>query len=72
MTTYIIRRLLWLIPVLVVVAAITFILMHNTPAGHGPRSEHPQVDPPPRRGSTRPMAWISRSAPVHRLHDRRC
>jgi oligopeptide transport system permease protein len=33
MTTYIIRRLLWLIPVLVVVAAITFILMHNTPGG---------------------------------------
>ena len=33
MTTYMIRRLLWLIPVLVVVAAITFILMHNTPGG---------------------------------------
>jgi oligopeptide transport system permease protein len=33
MTTYIIRRLLWLIPVLAVVAAITFILMHNTPGG---------------------------------------
>lgn len=33
MTTYIIRRLLWLIPVLVIVAAITFILMHNTPGG---------------------------------------
>ncbi len=33
MLNYIIRRLLWLIPVLVVVAAITFILMHNTPGG---------------------------------------
>ncbi len=33
MTTYIIRRFLWLIPVLVVVAAITFVLMHNTPGG---------------------------------------
>ena len=35
MTTYIIRRLLWLIPVLVIVAAITFILMHNAPAAPG-------------------------------------
>lgn len=33
MTAYVIRRILWLIPVLVIVAAITFILMHNTPGG---------------------------------------
>jgi oligopeptide transport system permease protein len=33
MTTYIIRRLLWLIPVILVVGAVTFILMHNTPGG---------------------------------------
>jgi oligopeptide transport system permease protein len=33
MATYIIRRLLWLIPVLIIVAAITFVLMHNTPGG---------------------------------------
>lgn len=33
MLAYMIRRLLWLIPVLVIVAAITFILMHNTPGG---------------------------------------
>jgi len=33
MTTYVFRRLLWLIPVLVAVSAITFILMHNTPGG---------------------------------------
>jgi oligopeptide transport system permease protein len=33
MSAYIIRRLLWLIPVLVVVTAITFVLMHNAPGG---------------------------------------
>ncbi len=33
MTNYILRRLLWLIPVLLVVSAVTFILMHNTPGG---------------------------------------
>lgn len=33
MTAYIIRRVLWLIPVLVVVSAITFALMHMAPGG---------------------------------------
>ncbi len=33
MTTYIIRRLLWLIPVILVVGGITFILMHTAPGG---------------------------------------
>lgn len=33
MTTYIIRRLLWLVPVLFFVALITFVLMHNAPGG---------------------------------------
>ena len=33
MTTYIIKRLLWLIPVIFVVGLVTFILMHNTPGG---------------------------------------
>lgn len=33
MTTYIIRRLLWLIPTLFFVALITFVLMHATPGG---------------------------------------
>ena len=33
MTTYIFRRLLWLVPVLLFVALITFILMHNAPGG---------------------------------------
>ncbi len=33
MGTYLIRRLLWLIPVLLTVSAITFILMHMAPGG---------------------------------------
>jgi oligopeptide transport system permease protein len=33
MTAYIIRRLFWLIPVVVVVATITFVLMHAAPGG---------------------------------------
>jgi oligopeptide transport system permease protein len=33
MIKYIIRRLLWLIPVILVVSAITFILMHSAPGG---------------------------------------
>ena len=33
MGTYLIRRLLWLIPVLLTVSAITFILMHAAPGG---------------------------------------
>ena len=33
MTRYIIRRVLWLIPVLFVVSIVTFILMHLAPGG---------------------------------------
>jgi oligopeptide transport system permease protein len=33
MTAYFIRRLLWLVPVLLFVAAITFVLMHSVPGG---------------------------------------
>jgi oligopeptide transport system permease protein len=33
MTGYIIRRLLWMVPVLFFVAAITFFLMHLVPGG---------------------------------------
>jgi oligopeptide transport system permease protein len=33
MTTYLIRRLLWMLPVLFIVALITFILMHAAPGG---------------------------------------
>jgi len=33
MTTYLIRRFLWMIPVLFTVALVTFLLMHNAPGG---------------------------------------
>ena len=33
MSRYIVRRLLWLIPVIIVVSGITFILMHSAPGG---------------------------------------
>ena len=33
MTGYIAKRLLWLIPVVLIVAGLTFILMHNAPGG---------------------------------------
>ena len=33
MTTYFIRRILWMIPVLFTVALITFVLMHSAPGG---------------------------------------
>lgn len=46
MTTYIIRRLLWIIPVLFFVALITFVLMHATPGGPWDRDlSTRQVDP---------------------------
>ena len=46
MLAYFIRRILWFVPVLVVVSAITFILMHNTPGGPWDRDlEARQVDP---------------------------
>lgn len=33
MTTYLIRRLFWLIPVIITVSAVTFIIMRNAPGG---------------------------------------
>ena len=46
MTAYIIRRALWLIPVLFTVSAITFVLMHITPGGPFDRdSEQKQINP---------------------------
>ncbi len=33
MGTYLVRRLLWLIPVLITVSAVTFFLMHSAPGG---------------------------------------
>lgn len=46
MTGYLVKRLLWLIPVVLVVAGITFILMHNAPGGPWDRDlSARQVDP---------------------------
>lgn len=46
MTGYLVKRLLWLIPVVLVVAGITFILMHNAPGGPWDRDlSSRQVDP---------------------------
>lgn len=46
MITYIVRRLLWMIPTLFFVALITFILMHATPGGPWDRDlSARQVDP---------------------------
>ncbi|MCB0052548.1 MAG: hypothetical protein KDE24_23730, partial [Caldilinea sp.] len=33
MTTYLLRRIFWMIPVLLLVALITFTLMHQAPGG---------------------------------------
>jgi len=46
MGKYLIRRLLWLIPVLVIVGGLTFVLMKNTPGGPWDLSaDRRQVDP---------------------------
>lgn len=46
MTAYILRRLLWLLPVLFTVSGVTFILMHNAPGGPWDRDlSARQVDP---------------------------
>ncbi len=46
MGTYLARRLLWLIPVLLVVSAVTFFLMHMAPGGPWDRDPSSrQVDP---------------------------
>jgi oligopeptide transport system permease protein len=46
MTAYIIRRILWLGPVLFAVAVVTFVLMHSVPGGpwDGPRHPPPGVE----------------------------
>ncbi|MBX2998725.1 MAG: ABC transporter permease [Caldilineaceae bacterium] len=46
MTTYLLRRFLWMIPVLLLVALITFTLMHQAPGGPWDRDlSRRQVDP---------------------------
>src|SRR6202022_697393 len=43
MSRYIVRRLLWLIPVLLFVSVITFTLMHITPGGPWDREKPPST-----------------------------
>jgi oligopeptide transport system permease protein len=46
MAKYTLRRLVWIIPVLVLVAGLTFILMHSAPGGPWDRdADRRQVDP---------------------------
>jgi oligopeptide transport system permease protein len=46
MFAYLVRRLLWLIPVIFTVALVTFVLMHNAPGGPWDRDINTrQVDP---------------------------
>jgi oligopeptide transport system permease protein len=46
MSTYLIRRILWIVPVLFVVSVITFTLMHLTPGGPWAREKrlHPDTE----------------------------
>jgi len=45
MLTYLMRRLFWLVPVLITVSAVTFILMHHAPGGPWNREDQPEADP---------------------------
>jgi oligopeptide transport system permease protein len=44
MGKFLIRRLLWLIPVILVVSGITFILMDSAPGGPWDRDQRAAVD----------------------------
>ena len=63
MTAYIIRRVLWLIPVLLVVSIITFGLMHTAPGGPWDRS--PEEKPLPQRTIDRLNKEFNLDKPVH-------
>ena len=43
MTRYIVRRILWLVPVLLFVSLITFTLMHLTPGGPWDKDKPPSA-----------------------------
>jgi hypothetical protein len=63
MTTYLLRRILWMIPVLLLVALITFVMMHQAPGGPWDRDlSRRQVDAATQEAcSTRNSVWTSRS-----------
>jgi len=55
MIRYIIRRLLWLIPVLFVVSIVTFLLMHMAPGGPWDREPGNSHCPAYHRPAERPV-----------------
>lgn len=63
MTAYIIRRVLWLIPVLLVVSMITFGLMHIAPGG--PWDRDPSNKPLPQRTIDRLNKQFHLDKPLH-------
>ena len=63
MTGYIIRRVLWLIPVLISVSLITFILMHITPGG--PWDANYESKPLPQRTVDRLNREFNLDKPLH-------
>ena len=64
MTSYLIRRILWIIPVLFVVSVITFTLMHLTPGGPWAREKRLSPDTE-RRQATR---WVRPASRPGRRH----
>ena len=71
MTTYIIRRLLWLVPVLFFVALITFLLMHSAPGGPWDRDPvHGRWMRLRRNPSTSALVWTSHSLSILRAATR--
>jgi oligopeptide transport system permease protein len=63
MTYYIIRRVLWLIPVLIAISLITFTLMHITPGG--PWDREPGNRPLPQRTIERLNRQFNLDKPLH-------
>jgi oligopeptide transport system permease protein len=63
MTAYIIRRVLWLIPVLFIVSVITFGLMHIAPGG--PWDREAENKPLPKRTIERLNAAFNLDKPLH-------
>ena len=63
MIRYIIRRLLWLIPVLFVVSIVTFLLMHMAPGG--PWDREPGNKPLPQRTIDRLNAQFNLDKPIY-------
>jgi oligopeptide transport system permease protein len=68
MTTYIIRRVLWLIPVLFVVSVVTFTLMHLAPGG--PWDREPGNKPLPQATIRRLNAAFHLDKPLHEQYLR--